>query len=149
MNEKLILLEDVDDLGKAGDAVSVASGYARNFLLPRKMALRASTGASRQLQARMEKIQAQRQQRLEQATALQAKIAGTEVTIAMNAGEDDKLYGSVTSHAIAEAMKNAGIEVDSHKIHLDKPMKELGSFEVGIKLHPEVTATLKVWIVRA
>ena len=149
MNEKLILLEDVDDLGKAGDTVSVALGFARNFLLPRKMALRASKGATRQLQARMEKIQEQRQQRLEQANVLKEKIAGTEVTIPMNAGEDDKLYGSVTSHAIADALKNAGVEVDPHKIHLDKPIKELGSFEVSVKLHPDISATLKVWIVRA
>ena len=149
MNEKLILLEDVDVLGKAGDTVSVALGYARNFLLPRKMALRTSKGATRQLQSRMVKIEAQRQERLEQANVLKAKIAETEVTIPMNAGEDDKLYGSVTSHAVADALKNAGVEVDSHKIHLDKPIKELGSFEVSVKLHPEVTATLKVWIVRA
>ena len=149
MNEKLILLEDIEGLGKAGDTVSVASGHARNFLLPKKLALKASKGAIRQFEALKEKIEAKRLAEIGKMQAVAAKIAELEITISMNVGEDDKLYGSVTSHAITEEIKKLGIEIDHHKLVLADPIKELGAFDVDIKLHPEVVAKAKVWVVRA
>lgn len=149
MNEKYILLEDVESLGKAGDTVSVAAGYARNYLLPRKMVMKASKAATRQLQARMVKVEAKRKLDHEAALALAAKIAAAEITIPMKVGEDDQLFGSVTTHAITDELLKSNITVDHHKVILDKPIKQLGAFEVQIKLHHDVVATAKVWVVRA
>ena len=149
MNEKLILLEDINGLGKAGDTVSVAAGHARNFLLPKKLALRASKGAIRQFEALKEKIEAKRLAEIGKMQILAAKIAELEITISMNVGEDDKLYGSVTSHTIAEEIKKLGVEIDHHKLVLADPIKELGAFDINIKLHPEVVAKARVWVVRA
>ncbi len=149
MNEKLILLEDINGLGKAGDTVSVSAGYARNFLLPKKMALKASKGAVRQFEALKEKIEAKRRVELEEMQSLAARIAELEITISMNVGEDDKLYGSVTTHTIADEMTKLGVEMDHQKVILDKPIKELGAYDVTVKLHPEVDAKARVWVVRA
>jgi large subunit ribosomal protein L9 len=149
MNENLILLEDINGLGKAGDAVSVTTGYARNYLLPKKLALKASKGAIRQFEALKEKIEAKRLAEIEEMQALATKIAKLEITISMNIGEDDKLYGSVTSHTIASEIKKLGVEIDHHKLVLENPIKELGAFDVDIKLHPEVVAKARVWVVKA
>ena len=149
MNEKLILLEDINGLGKAGETVSVTPGYARNYLLPKKMALKASKGAVRQFEALREKIEAKRLAEIEKMKIVAGKIAELEVTISMNVGEDEKLYGSVTSHTITDEMKKLGVEIDHHKLVLDAPIKELGAFDIDIKLHPEVTAKARVWVVRA
>jgi large subunit ribosomal protein L9 len=149
MSKKLILLEDINGLGKAGDTVSVTAGYARNYLLPKKLALQASKGAIRQFEALKEKIEAKRLAKIEKMQAIAAKIADLEITISMNVGEDDKLFGSVTSHNIANEIKNLGVEVDHHKIALESPIKELGAFDIDIKLHPEVVAKARVWVVRA
>ncbi len=149
MNEKLILLEDINGLGKAGDTVSVTAGYARNYLLPKKLALKASKGAIRQFEALKEKIEEKRLAEIEKMQVLASKIAELEITISMNVGEDDKLYGSVTSHTIAEEIKKLGVEIDHHKLVLDAPIKELGAFDIDIKLHPEVVAKTRVWVVRA
>jgi large subunit ribosomal protein L9 len=149
MAVELILLEDVEDLGKAGEKVNVAPGYARNYLLPKGLAEKITPGALRQIEARRERIEAKRKQDLDNATALAAKIAETEITIPMQAGEDDQLFGSVTSHLIADALKEQGIEIESRKIKLEEPLKELGVFNVSIKLHSDVDAMAKVWVVRA
>ena len=149
MAVELILLEDVEDLGKAGEKVNVAPGYARNYLLPKGLAEKITPGALRQIEARRERIEAKRKQDLDNASALAAKIAETEITIPMQAGEDDQLFGSVTSHLIADALKEQGIEIESRKIKLEEPLKELGVFNVTIKLHLDVDATAKVWVVRA
>jgi large subunit ribosomal protein L9 len=149
MAVELILLEDVEDLGKAGEKVNVAPGYARNYLLPKGLAEKITPGALRQIEARRERIEAKRKQDLDNASALAAKIAETEITIPMQAGEDDQLFGSVTSHLIADALKEQGIEIESRKIKLEEPLKELGVFNVTIKLHSDVDATAKVWVVRA
>ena len=146
---ELILLEDVEDLGNAGEKVNVAPGYARNYLLPQGLAEKVTPGALRQIEARRERIEAKRKQDLDDATALAAKIAETEISIPMQAGDDDQLFGSVTSHLIADALKEQGIEVESRRIKLEDPIKELGLFSVAIKLHAGVEATAKVWVVRA
>jgi len=149
MNEKLILLEDITGLGKAGDTISVSAGHARNYLLPKKLALKASKGAIRQFEALKEKIEEKRLVKIAKFKALAAKIAELEINITMNVGEDDKLYGSVTSHTIAEAIKKLGVDVDHNKLLLENPIKELGTFDIDIKLHPEVVAKARIWVVRA
>jgi len=146
---ELILLEDVEDLGKAGDKVNVAPGYARNYLIPKGLAEKITPGALRQIEARRERIEAKRRDELEAAQALAKTIEDAEVTISMQAGEDEHLFGSVTSHIIADALKEQGIEVEHRKIKLEEPIRELGVFNVAIKLHSEVEATAKIWVVRA
>jgi large subunit ribosomal protein L9 len=146
---ELILLEDVEDLGKAGEKINVASGYARNYLIPKGLAEKVTPGALRQIEARKDRIEAKRKDDLEASQALAKKLEETEVTISMQAGEDEKLFGSVTAHMIADALKEQDIEVEQRRIHLDEPIKELGVFNVEIKLHSEVEGTVKVWVVRA
>ena len=146
---ELILLEDIEDLGKAGDKVNVAPGYARNYLLPQGLAEKITPGALRQIEARRERIEAKRKQELEAAQALAAKIEETEISIPMQAGDDEQLFGSVTTHLIADALKEQGIEVESRKIKLESPIKELGLFNIAIKVHSDVEAAAKVWVVRA
>ena len=144
----LILLEDVENLGLAGEEVRVAAGYARNFLVPQGKATKATKGALRQVEARREQIEAQRKADLDAAQALAAKIAEAEVSIPMQASEDDTLFGSVTTRNIAEILANQGIEVDNKRIILEEPIKTLGKFDVAIKLSSGVKAQLKVWVVR-
>ncbi len=147
MVKELILLSDVDGLGAEGSVVKVHDGYARNYLIPRKLAA-AVTAASRK---RLEKIQKEREIRrqAEEASAreLAARIDAASVSLSAKAGEGEKLFGSITSAHIADALKLQGIEVDRHMILMDEPIKELGVFNIAIKVHPQVQATLKVWIV--
>ncbi|MBN2640800.1 MAG: 50S ribosomal protein L9 [Victivallales bacterium] len=146
---KLILLEDVENLGLAGDEVSVAPGYARNYLLPKNLAAKASPGTLRQLAARKEKIEEQRKLEMEKSKVIAASIEKAEITIQMQASEDDQLFGSVTDRVIADKLIEMGIEVDHNQIKLENHIKELGMFDVPVKLHGNVTATAKVWVVRA
>jgi len=146
---KLILLEDVDNLGMAGDEVSVAPGYARNYLLPKNLAAKASPGTLRQLEARREKIEEQRKREMEKSKTIAAAIEKAEVTIQMQASDDDQLFGSVTDRVIADKLNEMGIEVSHNQVKLEEHIKELGMFDVPVKLHGDISATAKVWVVRA
>lgn len=149
MPVELILLEDVKDLGRIGDKVKVADGYARNFLMPRKLAAPVSTGNLRRLEARKLALQKEHEERIAVARAMAEKIASTSVTITAEAGEEDKLYGSVTTTQIADALVAQGVEIDRHAVVLDEPIRQLGVYEVDVHLHSEVQAKVKVWVVRA
>ena len=144
----LILLDDVENLGLAGDEVSVAPGYARNFLLPRKLAAKATPGALRLVESRKAAIAARRAQELENAKALAAKIGEVELSIAMQATEDDQLFGSVTPRMVAEELKNQGYDIEHSRVTIEPAIKTLGSFEAEVKLHTEVIAAVKIWVVR-
>ena len=144
----LILLDDVENLGLAGDEVSVAPGYARNYLLPRGLAAKATPGILRLVESRKAQIAARRAQELADAKALAEKLAAVEISISMQATEDNQLFGSVTSRMIAEELAAQGYEIEHSRIKLDPPIKTLGSFEVEVKLHAEVIAKVKVWVVR-
>jgi large subunit ribosomal protein L9 len=146
---KLILLEDVEDLGLAGEEVNVAAGYARNYLLPRNLAAKATPGALRVLESRREKIEEQRAAELVKAKELIDKIAALEISIQMQASNDDQLFGSVTDRVIAEKMAELGVEIDHNRIKIAEPIKTLGEYTVEIKLHQDVATTAKVWVVRA
>ena len=145
---KVILVEDVKALGKSGDQVNVADGYARNFLIPRKLALGASPANQavyeNEAKARVKKHAKEKTD----AQALAEKLGGLSLTISRMAGEDDKLFGSVTNGDIAEALAKEGHKIDKRDIELADHLKALGIFEVPIKLHPEVTAKVKVWVVK-
>ena len=147
---KVILQQDVLKVGNEGDVVTVADGYARNFLLPRKLAVQSIGGALKNIQLRQaleerrtEKLKAQADQN---ATALEGKT----VRVPAKSGAGDRLYGSITAQDIADAIKNSlSVTVDKRKIHISNPIKALGTFNVPIKLHREVTVPLTIEVVKA
>lgn len=149
MAVELILLEDVENVGRLGDRVRVVEGFARNYLLPRKLAAAASPGTLRRLEARKLLLQKEHEERVAVAQAMAEKIAKVSVSLSVEAGENDKLYGSVAAAQIAEALAAQGVDVERQAIMLEEPIKELGVYTVEIKLHEQVQASLKVWVVRA
>ena len=144
---KVILKQDVDTLGLEGDTVAVADGYARNYLIPKGIALEANQQNIKLMESKTKKIEIRRLKAKEDAEKIRETIADMVVTISQKVGEDDRLYGSVTSMDIAAQMENQGITIDRRKIVLDKPIKTLGEFEVPIKLYPEVTGSVKVEVI--
>jgi len=145
---KVILLESIDRLGKMGEVVAVKEGYARNFLIPKKMARPATPGNMKILEALNKKKAAEEAKRLEAAGALADKISNLSLTIGAEAGEEEKLFGSVSNEMIAEALAEEGVSVDKKDIILEEPIKKLGVYQVTVKIHPEVKASLRVWVVK-
>ena len=144
----VILTEDVAHLGSAGDMLKVKDGYARNYLIPKCSAIVATTENVKQLEHQKRQVQAKLNKLKKDSEGIAKKIESISCTIARAAGEEDKLFGSVTSADIYTSLKNEGIEVDKKKILLDEPIKSLGIFTVPIKIQSEVTANLKVWVVK-
>lgn len=146
---QVVLQSDMDNLGKSGDVVRVRPGYARNFLIPRGLAMPATSGNV----ARIEEIKRQAVARvaseLAEAEALAKKLEAVSVKISRAVGEENKMYGSVTSRDIEDAFRAVGVEVDRKRIHLPEPLRELGLAEVEVKLHPKVSAKLRVEVVKA
>jgi large subunit ribosomal protein L9 len=145
---EVILREHVDNLGKRGEIVKVADGYARNYLLPRKLALPATDGNRKHVERERKIVEARESQEKAQAEAIAARLASVEITIARRVGETDQLYGSVTSADIADFLKEKGFELDRRKLILPEPIKAIGDHEVPLKLHREVTVPLKVHVVK-
>ena len=145
---EIILLKDVDSLGKVGDKVKVAPGYARNYLIPKKLALKATKGNLKKLDDLKIQDDKARERDKAGAQALKEKIDALKVTLIKPAGEEDKLFGSVTSTEIAAALSLEGIDVDKKKIVIDEPIKRLGDYTVVIKLFHEVVANIKIEVVR-
>lgn len=141
---KLILKKDVDDLGLEGDLVDVAKGYGRNFLIPRGLAAEATTQNMKAFELQRKKIEVRRLKAKEEAVKLKDRVSQLVLTFVEKAGEEGKLYGSVTSMDIADAMEKQGVVIDRRKILLDKPIKALGEFEVQVKIYPTVTGNVKV-----
>jgi large subunit ribosomal protein L9 len=144
---KVILRQDVDELGQEGTIVTVKEGYARNYLIPKGFALIADTGNIKLIESQKKKIEANRLKATEDAENVAKELEAMVITIAQKVGEEDKLYGSVTSMDIADEIEKKGMSIDRKKIVLDKPIKTLGEFEVKIKLHSQVVATVKVAVV--
>ncbi len=142
---QVILLDDVDHLGREGDVVKVAPGYARNFLFPRRLATPATRGELRQLEERRQ-VQARREKKFEaEARAWADKISGQAMSFEMQSAQEGRLYGSVSPRMIAEKLKAAtGLEIDKRMVDLDNPLKKLGEFEVPIRLTEKVKAVVKV-----
>ncbi len=147
MSIQVLLMADVKGVGVEGDVVNVSSGYARNMLLPKKLAAEVTDG----MKKRLSKIQKDREQKknieLEAARRKAAEIQKVSCTIPVKVGKDEKLFGSVTAQDISDFLKKQGVEVDKNMIDIANPIKELGVFDVSIKLHPDVKAAIKVWIV--
>ena len=144
---EVILREHVDNLGRRGDVVKVAAGYARNYLLPRKLALAVTEGNRRQIERERKVAEVRESEEKSQAEALAQRLESTDIEIARRVGENQTLYGSVTSADIAEALGAKGFEIDKRKIALADPLKALGEATVPLKIHREVTAQLKVKVV--
>ena len=144
---EVILREHVDNLGRRGEVVKVADGYARNFLLPRKLALLATEGNKKQIEREREKFEVKEADEKRVADAMAARLANLEVVIARKVGETEALYGSVTTVDIADALAAKGVEIERRKLQLPEPIKQLGDFDVPVKLHREVTAHVKVKVV--
>ena len=144
----VILKENVDNLGRIGDVVKVTDGYARNFLIPKKMVVPANENNMAGIEHQKKMLDKKRSAEKLSAEELSKKIAGFTCNISRKTGEKDKLFGSVSTSDIADALKAGGIEVEKRSIHLREPIKALGVHNVEIKLLPEVTASLKVWVVK-
>ena len=145
---KVILTRDVKELGKAGELVNASEGYVRNFLLPRKLAVVADAGAMKVYEQKKKTLEQKGEKMLAEAKATAEKINDLKVQIKGKAGSGTKLYGSVTNQEIADALKaQHGIAIDKRKIHIDEPIKTIGSFEVPVKLHHDVSTKIHVEVV--
>jgi large subunit ribosomal protein L9 len=143
----VILREHVDNLGRRGEIVKVADGYARNYLLPRRLALLATEGNKKQVERERVKFETREAEDRKVAEAIRDRLANISVAIARRVGETDTLYGSVTASDIADVLAEKGFEIDRRKLQLGEPLKRLGDFDIPVKLHRDVTATLKVQVV--
>jgi large subunit ribosomal protein L9 len=144
---EVILREHIDNLGRRGDVVKVADGYARNYLLPRKLALLATEGNKKVIERERFKFDAKELEEQKVAEAISQRINNVEVQVARKVGETDVLYGSVTSVDIAEALHAKGLDIDRRKVVLQEPIKKLGEFDIPVKLHREVTAHVKLRVI--
>jgi len=145
---KLILMQDIEKLGRAGDVVNVKNGYARNFLLPHNKARAATPGNMKLLDARKKKEALEEERIAEAARALANRLSNISLTIHVESGEEDKLFGSVTTDMISDRLKDEGIEIDKKDIVIEEQIKKLGVYKVAARIHPTVKAVLRVWIVK-
>jgi large subunit ribosomal protein L9 len=145
---KVILLDDVSKLGRRGEVRDVADGYARNFLIPKKLALSATAGNLKNLDHIRRQQDAKATRVKSDADAFRARLEALTFEVTRQASEEGKLFGSVTSQDVADFLHAKGLEVERRRIHLDEPIKALGEHTVGIRIHPEVTAQLKVHVIR-
>lgn len=145
---EIILLQDVEKLGKEGDALTVKDGYARNYLIPRKLAAVSTPEEVKKIERKKEK-KAKGEKKLKvQAEEIANKISLLSCTMAVESGVEDKIFGTVTTDMIRNALRQEGMEVDKRHITIEEPIKALGVYQVKIKLHPEVTAPLRIWVVK-
>ena len=145
---EIILREDVQHLGKAGEVVKVKDGYARNFLLPKGLAYPATEANKKKIAYEAARIAKQRALEKGAAETEATRVAAVELSFAVKVGEEDKLYGSVTAGDIQRKLEELGIHVDKRRVDLPEPIRELGDFRVGIKLHPDVRPEIRVTVVK-
>ena len=146
---EVILRDHVENLGRRGEVVKVADGYARNFLLPRNLALPATEGNKKRIERERKLLEAREAEDRQAAEAIASRLSALELTLPRKVGENDQLYGSVTNADIAEVLAEKGFEVDRRKILLPDPIKSLGETTVPVKLHRDVTAQVKVVVSKA
>jgi large subunit ribosomal protein L9 len=145
---EVILRDHVEKLGKRGEIVKVSDGYARNYLLPRKLALPATEGNKKHVERERKIMETREAEEKSQADAIASRLSTIDITIARRVGETEQLYGSVTAADISEFLKTKGFEIDRRKLILPEPIKTLGEHDVPLKLHRDVTAPLKVKVVK-
>jgi len=146
---RVILKQEVPHLGDPGDIVKVAPGYGRNYLIPRGLAIAANEGSVAQLEHDTRVADAIRRKQLAGANALAKKLEETAVSIRRETGDDDRLFGSVTNRDIVEALNAEGLDVDRRQVKLEEPIKQIGLFNVSVRLHREVKANVRVYVIRA
>ena len=145
---EVILREEVEKLGRRGEVVKVAAGYARNFLLPRRLAV-AATESNKKIVEQEKQAHLRRESKeIADSQELAKMLAAVEITVAQKAGENDQLFGSVTAQDISNSLEKQGYTIDRRKVHLDEPIKMLGDFKVSVKLHREVSVELPVHVVK-
>jgi len=145
---KVILLKDIESLGLAGEVVEVKNGYGRNFLIPRSEALIASTANMAQFESRRKQQETLAERDLRATEALAKKLEAESLTAQVKVGEEDRLFGSVTAQHIAELLGEKGYQIDRRAILLEDPIRELGVYNVEVRLHPEVATAVKLWVVK-
>ena len=145
---KVILRKSVPRLGSAGEIAEVADGYARNYLIPRELAYRATKGNVKRAQFEAKKVVQEAEKRLEEDKQLAQTLEGLSVTVAAHAGEEGKLFGSVSAQNIADALTEQGYPVERRQVELDAPLKELGVFPVTVRLAQDVETEVRVWVVK-
>ncbi|MFN3695335.1 MAG: 50S ribosomal protein L9 [Ignavibacterium sp.] len=145
---KVILRQNIDKLGKIGQIVDVKDGYALNYLIPKGFAYVAVKGNVKALEEEKKIVEKRSQQELKAAEMLASELEKISVTIPVQVGEEDKIFGSVTTQMIADALKEKGHDIDKRKIELEEQIKTLGIYNVNIKLHPSISAKIKLWVVR-
>jgi len=145
---KVILRKEHEKLGQIGSVVDVKDGYARNFLIPKGLAYPATDGSVRALEEEKKQAGQRVAKELKGSEKLASDLEKVSITLQMKVGEEEKLFGSVTSQMIADSLKEKGFEIDKRIIDLEEPIKALGIYSVPVKLHPSVTAKVKVWVVR-
>ena len=145
---KVILINDVEKLGKMGDLLDVKEGYARNYLFPKNLAIKETKEGLKAFEERKKRRAKEIEKEKTKFEELSNKINSASFTIQAVAGDEDKLFGSVTTDDIAVALSAENIQIDKKQVHIKEPIKKLGVYQVEIKLHPEVTATAKIWVVK-
>jgi large subunit ribosomal protein L9 len=145
---KVILRKNYDQLGKVGDIVDVKDGFANNFLIPRLIAYQAQAGNIRALEEEKKQMAKKQAKELDSAQKLSSELEKLSITIPVKVGEEDKLFGTVTTQMIADAIKEKGFDIDKRKIEITEPIKSLGIYTISVKLHHEVTSNIKTWVVR-
>src|SRR5574338_903328 len=145
---KVILRQDFESLGKIGEVVDVKDGYARNYLFPRGLAYAALTGNIKALDEEKKSVEKRNLQELKAAETLAAELETVSITIPVQVGEEDKIFGTVTTQMIADALKEKSYDIDKRKVEIEEPIKALGIYGVSLKIHPSVNAKIKVWVVR-
>ena len=145
---KVILLKDIETLGSAGEVVEVKNGYGRNFLIPRNEALVATAANMAQFESRRKQQETLSERDRRAAEALAKKLEAESITAQVKVGEEDRLFGSVTAQNIAELLDEKGYEIDRRAIQLEDPIRELGVYNVEVRLHPEVATAVKLWVVK-
>ena len=145
---RIVLREDVEKLGRRGEVINVAAGYARNFLLPKGKALSATEGNLKVVERERRRYVVHQAKEREEAAAIASRLAGISCTIVRKVGENEQLYGSVTSSDIAEYLAKEGVVIDKRRILLDDPIRALGIYTVPVKVHAEVQGEIRVWVVK-
>ncbi|MCD6204452.1 MAG: 50S ribosomal protein L9 [Candidatus Marinimicrobia bacterium] len=146
---QVILLQNVEGRGKAGDQLEVKDGYARNYLIPKGLALKADKNSIKRFREMARLKEMKKNKALKKSRELAEKLQSLSLTIPVQVGEEDRVFGSVTSIEIAQHLKDKGYDIDKRQIMLAEPIKALGIFDVPVRLHSEVTATVKLWVIKA
>ena len=145
---KVILIQDLKKLGNKGDIVEVKDGYARNYLIPQGIAREATPQIIKEVELKKKIEQEKQRRQIEKLKKLKDELSRLSLTVTVRTGEEEKLYGAVTNIDIAKALRNEGYEIDKSAIMLEEPIKELGVYQIPVRLHPEIVAKIKIWVVK-